>query len=126
MIHAVTWGLLLTLAPGLAADDPADTAAGLLTQARDANRKGQTDQALALAGKAIALEPGNPNVYLFRGILHAGVKHSQEAIADFTKTIELDPKAADAYDRRGSEHFRLGHIAESIADFDKFLELRPA
>jgi lipoprotein NlpI len=126
MIHAMTLVLLVTFVAGVARDDSPETVANLLTRARDATRKGQTEEAIKLAGKAVALEPNNPSVYVFRAILHAGAKHSQEAIADFTKAIELDPKQADAYDRRGSEHFKLGHIAESIADFDKFLDLEPA
>jgi lipoprotein NlpI len=126
MMHGLTWAIVLIFIVGLTRDDPAETVANLLTRARDANVKGHTDDALKLADKAVSLEPNNANIYLFRGILHAGAKHSNEALTDFTKTIELDPKAADAYDRRGSEHFKLGHIAESIADFDKFLELKPA
>jgi len=125
MTHLVTWSLLWTFAPWMAVDDPADTVEGLVTRARTANLKGQNEDAVKLASKAIALEPKNANLYRFRALLHASAKHSQEAIADFTKAIELDPKAAEAYDGRGSEHFRLGHIAESIADFDKFLELKP-
>jgi lipoprotein NlpI len=121
----MTFGLLLTFAHGIAVDDPTDTVDSLLTRAKAAYTKGQTEEALKLAGKAITLEPKNPSPYFLRASLHAALKHPKEAIADFTKTIGLDPKAAAAYDRRGSEHFKLGHIAESIADFDKFLELRP-
>jgi lipoprotein NlpI len=102
-----------------------DTVPDLVDQARGAWKKGDSAKALELAGKAIALEPKDARLYLFRGSLSEALNRHDEAIADFDKCLEIDPKNAEAYNHRGSEQFRRGKIAESLADFDRFLELRP-
>jgi lipoprotein NlpI len=103
----------------------AETADDLLKEATAAWKKSKTDEALALAGKAVALEPKNPAPPLFRGSLYEALAKHDEAIADFGAAIALDAKLAEAYNRRGSEQFKRGKIAESLADFDKYLELKP-
>jgi lipoprotein NlpI len=103
----------------------AETADDLLKEATTAWKKGKTDEALALAGKAVTLEPKNPAPLLFRGSLQEALAKHDEAIADFSAAIALDAKLAEAYNRRGSEQFKRGKIAESLADFDKYLELKP-
>jgi lipoprotein NlpI len=97
----------------------------LLTAAQAAMKKGQPDEALSLARKAIVLEPKNPRPYLVRGTFREALGFHAPAVADFDKVIELDPKLAAAYDHRGSEHFKLGNFTQSLADFDRFLQLRP-
>jgi lipoprotein NlpI len=128
MRHSICFGLLVTLAiaGGFPRFGRAETVEDLLKQARAALAKGQNEDALTLAGKAIALDPKNAQAYLFRGAIYEALQRHTEAVADFDKTIALAPNNAEAYNRRGSEHFKLGHIAESIKDFDKFLELKPA
>src|SRR6516165_4751352 len=106
-----------------AADDekPKD----LVEKAQAALTTGRHQEAIALATKAIQLEPTNARAQLILGsALEALGKHT-EAIAAFTKCIALDPKMADAYDHRGSEYFKLGKIDKSLAAFDRFLELNP-
>src|SRR6202035_39543 len=103
----------------------ADTADDLLKEATAAWKKGKSEEALALAGRAVTLEPKNPAPLLFRGSLHEALARHDEAVADFTAAIALDPKMAEAYYHRGSEQFKRGKIAESLADFDKHLELKP-
>src|SRR5262249_18929148 len=118
-----SWLFLAGLVPGPVA---AETGDGLLQDARAAFQKGKTDGAIALAGKAIQLDPKNPKSYLARGQFYAAVRKPREAIADFTKVINLDAASAEAYSLRGGEHFKLGHIKQSIADFDKQIALQPA
>jgi lipoprotein NlpI len=111
---------LFTLAPfvGESSDD-------LLKSAVRAFNKGQTKDGLALADKAIALDPKKAGAYVVRGQMHDSLGQHREAVKDFTRAVELDPKLADAYDRRGSAHFKLGEFKQSLADFDRFLALRP-
>lgn len=127
-MRGTTWLTLLATALILgsqarAAD--AETVAELQQAAKAALAKGKADEAVALAGKAIAVDPKNASAYLFRGMVYEALHRHKEAVADFDRTLQLDPKAAEAYNRRGSERFKLGQIKESIADFDQFLELRP-
>jgi lipoprotein NlpI len=113
--------VLLVALPCLAAE----TAEDLLKEANAAWKRAATDEALTLAGKAIALEPKNPAPLLFRGRLYETLGKHDQAVADFSAAIALDPKSAPAYYHRGSEQFKRGKIAESLADFDKQLELQP-
>jgi lipoprotein NlpI len=102
--------------------DPVDET---LRDARGALKMGKTDEALALANKAVEAAPRKADAYAVRGAVYEALHKHAEAVADFDKALDLDPKLADAYDRRGSEHFKLGHLTESLADFDRYLELRP-
>jgi lipoprotein NlpI len=103
----------------------AETVDDLLKPARAALARGQTDEALALTRKAIALDPKSVEAFLLLGTILEAVQRHDEAIATFDKVIALDPQTAEAYNRRGSERFKRGQIKESIADFDKYLELKP-
>jgi lipoprotein NlpI len=117
MIAAINATALTTLG--------AETVDELLKEAVTAFGKGNTRQALALAGKAIKADPTNRKGYLTRAAIYAAIRKPKEAVADYTKAIQIDPKSADAHSLRGGEHFKLGHIKESIADFDKQIALDP-
>jgi lipoprotein NlpI len=103
----------------------ADTVSNLLKQAGDALVGGKPEEALTLAGKAIALDPKSAPAYFYRATIYERLQRHAKAIADLDKAVELEPEAAFPYDLRGSEHFKLGDIKQSLADFDKFLELKP-
>jgi lipoprotein NlpI len=97
----------------------------LLAKARVALTTHRPDEALAQAGKAIALDDKNAEAYFLRGRAHEELRQHEKAIVDFDKAIALDQNWADAFNHRGSEQFKLGHITESIKDFDHFIKLRP-
>ena len=113
------FGLIFALA-GDASEKSADE---LLTQAGVSFAKGQREDAIELATKAIEAEPKNAKAYYVRGRFYAQVRQPQKAANDFNQALVLDPKAALPYYHRGEENFKLGHIKESAADFDKFLDL---
>jgi lipoprotein NlpI len=119
------WTLLLV---GVALSPPAvwaDTPGDILEQARAAWKRGDARAALALADRAVAAGPKDPQAFLLRGSFHEELGRHDEAVADLTRCLKLDPKCAEALDRRGSEQFKRGRVAESLADFDAFLALRP-
>ena len=124
-IHIACWCVVLSLGKSFAAKAAESAAAELLSQARAAYQKGNTDEALALATKAIAAEAKNSQGYLLRGQVHEANRRHAEAVADFDQVLKLDPRAAAVYQHRGFEQFKLGHFTESIADFDKFIQLVP-
>jgi lipoprotein NlpI len=97
----------------------------LQAQAKTAYAQGRRAEALALATRAIAMEPKNPRGYWIRGQIQEASGEPARAIADYDEALKLDPRLADAWQHRGGEHFKLGHIRESIADFDRFIELLP-
>lgn len=116
---------LVLLLPWSAAACAADSAEELQKKAAQALQEGKADEAVRLAGMAVALEPKKADGYFFRGQVYERLQKHAEAIQDFDTAVELKPDLADAYQFRGAEHFKLGHIRQSLADFDKYLELRP-
>jgi lipoprotein NlpI len=100
-------------------------AESLLTQATAAAKNGKINEALQLAGKAMAADPRSIQAPLFRGALHEALEKYPEAVADYSKAIALDAKLPDAYQRRGVAQFKAGNINGSIADFDRYIALKP-
>ncbi len=100
---------------------------------------GRHEQAIAVIGKAIDLDPQNAALYAARGIsfheaalanLAAGSYES--AIADFSKAIALAPEQADYYDFRGrclhnaaDAGLAFASYAEAVADKTRAIELEP-
>src|SRR5207244_11591401 len=125
-VPATCWAVaaLAIAEPPLSAKPHPNDKETLLKKAKRALSKGNTNEALALAGQAIAQDRKDDQGYFLRGAIYESLERHAEAIQDFDKAIELNLKAAEAYDHRGSEHFKLGHIQKSIDDFDKLLELR--
>jgi lipoprotein NlpI len=117
---------LITIFAGGMALLPSNETDDLLKAAQSALKKGQADEALALASKAVEKDPKNARAHLLRGMVRDRVGKHADAIADFDQVLRLDPQLAEAFDERGSAYFKLGKIKESLADFDRFLELRPA
>jgi lipoprotein NlpI len=110
--------LLLTLSAGpIAAED-------LLQQANQAMKLGRTNDALALASRAITLEATNAQAWFLRALINESLGRHTNALADFDHAAELDPKPI-IFQHRGVEHFRLGHFEQSVADFDKFIAAAP-
>ena len=103
----------------------AQAAADLLQDAQAALQAGKTAEAVALATKAIAVDPRNTAAYQLRAAIHETQDRYKEAVADFSRIVELEPKNAANYQRRGALHFKLGQVDASIRDFDRFIELRP-
>jgi lipoprotein NlpI len=116
-----TLSLALAPSPGRAGESSRD----LLRDARAHLKHGKAKEALALADKAVARDPKNPDVYLVRGGIHDALRDFRAAVKDYTRALKLDPKLAVAHDLRGSSRFKLGEFAGSLADFDRYLELRP-
>src|SRR5262249_23304950 len=75
--------------------------------------------------KALALDPKNVELYVFRGQLHEVDRRYAEAVADYSAALALDPKNADLYQVRGMAQFKRALPRESAVDFDRYLELKP-
>jgi lipoprotein NlpI len=97
----------------------------LLRSAAAAAKAGKTDEAIALAGKALEVDPKNADVLRFRAGLFEATERYKDARADLTLLIEIDAKDAASYQRRGMVQFQLGDIDGSIRDFDRYIELKP-
>lgn len=107
-----------------AAEDDGDTEA-LLRRATSAFQTGDADQALSLAGRAIANAAGDYRGYFVRARLHAELGNHAKAVEDFDAALRANPAEGSIYHHRGVEHFKLGDMEASIADFDRYLEQAP-
>lgn len=120
--------LLLAVSPTLPLSAAAPEVARpdrLLIDSRLAFKTGKTNEALALATRAIEAGADDPKYYYFRGSLHEAIYQPTKAVADYDAALKLNPKAVEIIERRGELHFKLGHFPESIADFNRVIVLAP-
>ena len=107
------------------AQELADSASSLLSQARRAYTAQHPEDAVALATKAIEANAEDPRGYSLRASLHEASGRLEEALEDYDRLVQLLPQNADVVNQRGSVHFKAGHIEASIVDFDRAIELEP-
>lgn len=88
------------------------------------------DAAIADVDAALALDPGNPALYVERGQRILLTYEWDRALADYNRALELDPNYADAYYDRGilyaSVPEGLDARRRALADFQRYLALAPA
>jgi superkiller protein 3 len=84
--------------PVQSASQPKDDLLGpLLQQAKEAIDKNDFSAALEPLQKYIAERPDDPYAHFQLGYAHAGLRHWEDAKAEFSRAIALDPKMAPAY-----------------------------
>ena len=82
-------------------------------------------EAEALLHKAMALEPGNPHVYIHLGNNQRNQKKFPEAEAAFRKAIELKPDDAISYSNLGALLLERNKLPGAEAACRKAIELEP-
>lgn len=122
-IAALTLLLLLPLS-AIAAEEA--TVDDLLEQAQIQYRLGKTDEAIALADRAIEKDPQHLGARVLRAALFEAAGEYDKAVDDLTKAVTLKPDAPGLYQRRGVAHFKAGKFKASVADFDAYLKANPA
>ena len=86
------------------------TVDGLLTQAHDAQGKGDTELAVRLAQSAIVADPARPTSYVALGDIYAGAGQAEYARSFYDQALGIDPsepsalKAIAALDHTHPEH----------------------
>lgn len=73
----------------------------------------------------IALNPGDYNAYLHRGMSKYWLGDYAGAIADYDKAIQFNPQCGGFYCNRGQSEFALKDMAGALADYNKAIELDP-
>ena len=86
---------------------------------------GRLDKATADCSNAIAIDPDEPMLYMFRGEIAYGRGDYENAIPDFSKAIELAPNSAGGYNSRGGAHAMTKDYRRAIRDLTRALELDP-
>lgn len=121
VLHSVFLLVLLAGARAFAEETPQ----ALLQQAHSEFQNGKTDEALALAEKAVAAAPKEPGGHVVRAQIFSHQRKYSEAIAEWDEAAKLAPSETRVFQLRGCDHFRAGQFKESIADFDKYIEAFP-
>ena len=86
---------------------------------------GVHEEAVEDLSRAIAFEPGNPEVLTLRGQAYLANKNPASAIKDFTRAIELDPRSVPAHLGRALASLKAEAFDEAEADVTRALELDP-
>jgi tetratricopeptide (TPR) repeat protein len=77
-------------------------------------------------GRALQLNPGQPEAYANRGNVNLLRGHAKAAVADYSRAIAGHcPKLSIVYYGRARAYEALGHIPEAIADLKAALALNP-
>lgn len=114
-------------APPAATSTPA--AAGSYQQRFEAARalaqSGRRDEALLAYDALLADSPGNSDVLLGRGQLHAWMKHWPEAEADLRAAAVASPTYADVWTALGNMYLWSDRPQLAVEAYGKWIELKP-
>lgn len=90
-----------------------------------AHQRDDNDQAVALIGKALAIEPGYAEAYSNLGLALKAQGELEEAIASYDKAIDLNPEFIAAYNNLGIALHEQGKFDEAVTAYEKAISLNP-
>ena len=73
--------------------------------------------------RAVALDPGNPEVVRTAAFSAVILGRFDEALPLHRRAVDLDPLNADSWEQLAETEFFMGQLDEAVADFKKALEL---
>ncbi len=82
------------------------------------------EEALETLNRALRLEP-KATLYEARGLVHARLGRTPEAIADFGQAIAASPKSPTPYLNRANAYYNASDYVSSLADYEQVLALDP-
>ncbi len=88
-------------------------------------REGRHEDCVALASRALALEPRNAEVLSNRGAALRSLRRYEEALADYDRALAVAPRSATTLGNRGVALAALGRHREAIAAYDAALQVQP-
>ena len=97
-----------------------------LEGAAELQYKAQSDDAIPLLRRIVALQPANPTAHAMLGALEARQKHCGPAVEDFSAASALVDTQPDALMAYGACLAHLDRHAEAVDQFQKLLAARPA
>jgi tetratricopeptide (TPR) repeat protein len=100
-------------------------AEALYQSARAACRDGRFDDGIALAQKALALDPCAAPAHKLTGMALSRLGRHAEALATIDCALALAPDAADIHGSRADALAALGRLDEAVASYDRALALDP-
>ncbi len=97
----------------------------LMTNARQALQRDQTDVALDLLGEAIVLKPDYAEAWNLRATLHFLRGDWSKSMADIERVLALEPKHFGALTGMGAILQQSGRPAAALAIYERVLEIFP-
>ncbi len=103
--------------------DPSKEAKRHIRRGYEHYTKNRLDQALSECGKAIALDPRNPQAYYWRGRIQIKAGEYHRAMGDFLTAVKLKPEYREAHDNLGWLYEREKRYEEALTHLNKSIEL---
>jgi len=100
----------------------ADAAVKLYNIDKDGAR---TEQALAAANRAKALNDNLPEVHSTLGSVYTATGKNAEAVAELKRTLELAPNSDEGYLRLGRVYLNMGQKAEALKALQQAVDANP-
>ncbi|MBI3726244.1 protein kinase [bacterium] len=100
-------------------------AAALADSAYARLSKGESREALALAERALALDPRNLSALIARGMAKGNLGDKDGELADADRALEIDGRYARAYAARAAARFGKGELGRAISEASRGIELDP-
>lgn len=94
-------------------------------RARALANGGQPELALAAYSALLSRAPGNADVLLGRGIVHARLGRWSESEADLAAAVKASPDYADAWEALGNTYRWSGQPAKALDASERLVALRP-
>jgi tetratricopeptide (TPR) repeat protein len=88
-------------------------------------RLGRLEEAVESYGRAVDIDPNDPEYRLERAGICRRLGAYDQAYADYTDAIRLSPPYPEAYYRRAELALELGDLQGALRDFGRAIELRP-
>ncbi len=103
-----------------------DTAADLMQRADSLREQGEFEEAIAIYGSALELDPDSIDAYLGRATALNALTRYEEARQDFDRVLEAEPDNIQALRGRALAYMEEGNQAGALADYSQIIELDEA
>jgi tetratricopeptide (TPR) repeat protein len=120
LTHAVAL-ILCLLAPATAGAQVPDP----FERGRSLTWQGDLPGAVVALSRALERDPGNAQIFLYRGAVYDLQREPDMALADYSAAIALDRGLVEAYFRRAEIYRSKRDLGAALADFDRILKIRP-
>ena len=86
---------------------------------------GALEEAAALIGRSLAVDPNVPQAHLHLAGVLVGLSRHDDALAQYAQALVLKSDFTEGYFNRGTLLLALNRAAEALADFDRAATLAP-